>query len=147
MASAALSANFCGDDSRNLDLLVSRNELARCISKALNVHVGRGRRYSVKQLAEGSGVPERLIECAKINPDGRNAGEHRMLKPEEIASLASFLRAPFVSAWLETIGIGAFELMDGQIPLPKVLASADVQESPEDERRRLIRRLAELEGL
>jgi hypothetical protein len=37
--------------------------------------------------------------------------------------------------------------MDGQIPLPKVLASAEPQEDVSEERKRLIRRLAELEGV
>jgi hypothetical protein len=37
--------------------------------------------------------------------------------------------------------------MDGQPPLPRVLASVDPQEDINEERRRLIRRLAELEGV
>jgi hypothetical protein len=37
--------------------------------------------------------------------------------------------------------------MDGQPPLPHVLVSADTQEDVSEERKRLIRRLAELEGV
>ena len=37
--------------------------------------------------------------------------------------------------------------MDGQIPLPKVLASAAARGDISEERKRLIRRLAELEDI
>jgi hypothetical protein len=37
--------------------------------------------------------------------------------------------------------------MDAQPPLPRVLASAPTQEDEAEERKRLIRRLAELDGV
>lgn len=136
MASQPISAN----DS----LLVSRNMAREKLRDALRLYVGRGRRYSVKQLSNATGIPDRMIEsamCVVEDPD------YRPLALENLLSAASFLGAPFASAFLELSGLGAFELMDGQIPLPKVLASADQGEDVTEERRRLIRRLAELEGV
>lgn len=129
--------------SANISPLISRNVIGERIRDALHLYVGRGRRYSVRALSEATGVPERCIEAAKCEPDDP---EHRPLSLEYLASLIKFLGAPFTSAILEPAELGAFELA-GQIPLPKVLASADNPDSPEEERKRLIRRLAELEGL
>lgn len=131
-------------NAANFKPLVSRSCIGETIRDALHLHVGRGRRYSVRSLSEATGVPERCIEAAKCEPDDP---EYRPLKQEDLASLIKFLGAPFASAVLEPCGLGAFELMDGQIPLPKVLAKADQQEDIAEERKRLISRLAELEGL
>lgn len=128
----------------NFSPLVSRSLIGETIRDALHLYVGRGRRYSVKELSAATGVPERCIEAAKCEPDDP---EYRPLKLEDLASLMMFLGAPFACAVLEPACLGAFELMDAQIPLPKVLASANAGETPEDERKRLIRRLAELEEL
>lgn len=130
--------------SVHLELLVSRNSIREKIRDALRLHAGRGRRFSVADLAEGTGVPEGNIENAMRPVDNEN---YRPLKLEELASIATFLKAPFASAFLELSGLGAFELMDGQIPLPKVLASAEAQPDVAEERKRLIQRLAELEGI
>jgi hypothetical protein len=130
-------------DTANIPLLVSRNSAREKLRDALKVYVGRGRRHSVKELSNGSGVPDRMIESALCDPDDP---DYRPLALENLASIGKFLRAPFMSDWLDLIGLGAFELMDGQIPLPKVLTSANVGESRDEERRRLIRRLVELEG-
>lgn len=135
MASQALSADFGG--------LVSRNIGYERLAFALRLHCGRGRLYSVHDLSLATGVPSRAIECA-MHPSGRS--EFRPLRFEYLLSISKFLGAPFASQYLELSGLGAFELMDGQIPLPKVLTSADAQETVEQERRRLILRLAELEG-
>jgi hypothetical protein len=72
---------------------------------------------------------------------------YRPLSLENVASLAKFLGASFASIYLELSGLGAFELADGQPPLPRML---DACASPSDEtttekRRRLIRELASLE--
>jgi hypothetical protein len=131
-------------ESADNPLLVSRNVVREKMRDALRLYVGRGRRYSVKELSNGTGVADRLIECAMCDVDNP---DFRPLSHEALASIAKFLKAPFVSHYLELSGLGAFELMDGQIPLPKVLASADADEPAADERKRLIRRLAELEGV
>lgn len=130
--------------SANFQLLVSRNAAREKVRDALRLFVGRGRRYSVKELCNGTGVADRMIESALCDPD---SPDYRQLKTEEMLSIAKFLGAPFASAYLELAGLGAFELMDGQIPLPKVLATAEQAESADAERKRLIRRLAELEDV
>jgi hypothetical protein len=130
--------------SANRPLLVSRNTLREAIRKALDLHVGRGRRYTVKELSNATGVPDRIIESAKLDPDDP---DFRPLREENLASVGKFLGVSFVSAWLEVMGLGAFELMHGQIPLPKVLATAEASPDVAEERKRLIRRLAELEGV
>jgi hypothetical protein len=94
-------------------------------------------------LSSGAGVPTRAIEAAMCPIDDEN---YRPLTLENLISIAKFLKAPFASIYLELAGLGAFELMDGQIPLPKVLATADAPD-PAEERKRLIRRLAELEDV
>jgi len=129
--------------SANFGPLISRSVIGETIRNALHLHVGRGRRYSVRSLSEATGVPERCIEAAKCEPDDP---EYRPLKLEDLASLIKFLGAPFASAILEPCELGAFEL-SGQPPLPKVLSKADAQEDAADERKRLIHRLAELEGV
>jgi hypothetical protein len=144
MASAANAVNFVTDDVHNLEPLVTREQIRETIRKGLNLYVGRGRRYSVEELSAGAGVPKRAIEAAKTKIDDEN---YRPLTLENLASLAKFLKAPFVSIYLEASGLGAFELMDAQPPLPRTLTSVEPSEAPEDERKRLIRRLAELEGV
>lgn len=130
------------NDSADISYLVSRNCIREKMRDALRLFVGRGRRYSVKELSNGTGVADRVIESAMCDVDSE---DYRPLSLEALASISKFLGASFASAILEPCGLGAFELMEGQIPLPKVLATADSNESPEDERKRLIRRLAELE--
>jgi hypothetical protein len=142
MASLAQSVNICAGDFHAPEPLISRNVAREKIRDALRLFVGRGRRYSVKELSNGAGVPSRAIEAAICFIDDEN---YRPLTLENLLSIAKFLGPSFVSHYLEPAGLGAFELMDGQIPLPKVLASADPSETVADERRRLIRRLAELE--
>jgi hypothetical protein len=133
-----------GPASEHFELLVSCNAIREKQREALRLHVGRGRRYSVRQLYEQTGVPEaeienamRVLECPAFRP----------LKQESLASIAKFLGASFVSHYLDLSGLGAFELMDGQPPLPKMLCKADPQPDVAEERKRLIRRLAELEGV
>lgn len=145
MASCAHSVNFGESDVHKLELLVSRNAIRERQRSALRLHIGRGRRYSVREASEGSGVPERQIEAAMCGID--DVDSYRPLALENVASLAKFLGASFASHYLELSGLGAFELMDAQPPLPKTLTSAPAQESVEDERKRLIRRLAELEDV
>jgi hypothetical protein len=140
---APSSANIVQIESRSGDLLVSRTVWRDAVRKALCLYVGRGRRYTVKELSNATGVADRIIESAKLDPDDP---DFRPLREENLASVGKFLGAPFVSLCIESLGLGAFELADGQIPLPKVLSSAPASEDVAEERKRLIRRLAELEG-
>lgn len=146
MTCLAQSAGIENCESRreNPEPLVSRNAIREAIREALKLYVGRGRRYTVKQLSNGAGIKDRVIECAMYEVDDL---EYRPLSLEALASITKFLNAPFASAYLDLAGLGAFELADGQIPLPKVLSSAEPAVDVSEERRRLIRRLAELEGV
>jgi hypothetical protein len=114
--------------SVNNGLLVSRNTILEMQVKALRLFVGRGRRYSVKELSNATGVKDRCIESAMSDVDNP---DFRPLNPENLASIGKFLGAPFVSVYLEASGLGAFELMDGQIPLPGVFAAADAADTAE----------------
>jgi hypothetical protein len=143
MASNAHAVNFGEPDIHNLEPLVSREEIRERIRKALNLFVGRGRRFSVEELSTGSGVQKRAIQAALAPINDEN---YRPLTLENLASVAKFLKAPFASVYLELSELGAFEL-SGQPPLPHVLASADQSETTEEKRRRLIRELAALEDM
>lgn len=142
MSSAATSVNFEPECVHTLEPLVSRNAAREKVRDALRLFVGRSRRYSVVELSKGAGVPTRIIEAAMAPINDEN---YRPLALENMLSIAKFLGASFVSHYLDLCGLGAFELMDGQPPLPHVLARADPDENAVEERRRLIRRLAELE--
>lgn len=140
MATAAVS-------QRELTPMISRNSGREALAAALQLYVGyRGsrRRYTMEQLEDGAGVKARVIECVM---EAADSPEYRKIEIGDLLSLCAFLGAPFVSSWMERAGLGAFELMDGQIPLPNVLTSAPTQEDTSEERKRLIRRLAELDGV
>jgi hypothetical protein len=64
------SVNFCADEAHNAELLVSRSAAREKVRDALRLYVGRGRRFSVKQLSEGAGVQARAVEAA-MAPDRR----------------------------------------------------------------------------
>jgi hypothetical protein len=138
-------------ESEEIELLVSYITICERQRRALRLFAGRGKRFSTEELSLGSGVKEKRIHAA-MRPV--TADDYRLLRHEEFASIAKFLTgedlgAAFISACIEPCGLGAFELND-QPPLPKVFEKADVivaHETPEEERKRLIRRLADLEGV
>lgn len=122
MASAASANQF---------LLVSRNDLGEAVAAALCLYVGRGRRYSVKQLSNGTGVPDRQIECAKIDPNGRQGDDWRPLKFEEFFSLAKFLGEGFTSEVLRLSGQGAYTLPEDDLPGPSELVRDCAEDTAE----------------
>jgi hypothetical protein len=129
---------------RELNPLVSRNTAREALSKALGMYVGyRGakRRYTMADIEEFAGVKSRVVECVMETAD---SAEYRKIDIGDLLSLCAFLGQPFINRWLELSGYGAFEL-SGQIPLPRVLATADETETTTEKRRRLIRELAALE--
>jgi hypothetical protein len=144
--------------SANISLIVSRSDVGKAVAKALDLYVGRGRRYSVKELSNATGVADRMIECAKLDPEGRQGDDWRQLKPEELLSIGKFLGDGFTTEWLRLAGQGAFALPDGGIlPEPELVAefagdtaevanmASDGHFCPEDERalRKLGHRLVE----
>lgn len=109
--------------SANYSLLVSRERTANAIRHGLRLYVGRGRRYSVKELSNATGVKDRVIECAMCDPE---SVDWRPLPSEALLSIAMFLGADFTNTWLLLAGQGAFDLPDDE-PEPGDLA-ADTSE-------------------
>jgi hypothetical protein len=108
---------------------VSRNEIDEAIHDAIRLFVGRGRRYSVKQLARGSGVPARMIESIMAPLDN---SEFRPLARDHFWSIAAFLRAPFMNELLPKLAhMGAFDLPDEELPAPGELVSEIANDTAE----------------
>lgn len=108
------------DNSANFQPLVSRERIGNAQGSALRLFVGRGRHYSVKQLANGSGIKDRVIEsamCAVDSPD------FRPLSQEALASIGLFLGSTFTNEWIGLMGQGAFDLPDSDAPPPGEIAA------------------------
>lgn len=120
------------DWSANFPLLISREQAGNKIGAALRLFVGRQRRYSVKQLANGTGVKDRLIECAMADAGSL---DYRPLPPECLLSIAMFLGADFTNEWLGLAEQGAFDLPDETEPPPGILAADVAGDSAEIARR------------
>lgn len=114
--------------SADNSLLVSRSDARDAVRHALRLYVGRGRRYSVKQLSNATGVPDRTIECATCDPEST---DYRPLPLECLLSVSKFLGAEFTSEWLFEADQGAFELLDGEVPVPGALAAAEALDTAE----------------
>jgi hypothetical protein len=106
--------------SADFGALISREQAENAFADALRLFVGRRRRYSVDQLAKGSGVPKRLIECFRGYP--ANHPDFRPLHFGHMLSLVRFLGADFTNEWLSLAGQGAFDLPDEE-PDPGDLAA------------------------
>lgn len=108
-------------NSANFGLLVSRSAARGAIRDALRLFVGRGCRYSVKQLGNATGVPDRLIECAIVDPEST---DYRPLSLEALASIARFLGSGFTNEWMPVLmGQGAYDLPDSDDPEPAQIAA------------------------
>lgn len=118
--------------SANLRPNISREQAGNKIGDALRLYVGRGRRYSVKQLSNGTGVKDRVIECAMTDA---GSIDYRPLPPECLLSLIAFLGADFANEFLPLTGLGAFELPEESEPPPGMLAADDITDSAEIARR------------
>jgi hypothetical protein len=105
--------------SADLSPLVSRNSGRDAFRLALRLFVGRGRRYSVKQVANGAGIKDRVIECAMEHPD---SPEYREPHLEAMLSLSAFLGPEFTCEWLHLAHQGAFWLPEGGILPPGEIA-------------------------
>jgi hypothetical protein len=112
--------------SANLSPVVSRNCARSHLRDALRLFIGRGRRYSVKQAANGSGVKDRVIECAMEDPD---SVEYREPHLEAILSLSGFLGPEFTCEWLHLAHQGAFWLPENEDLPPGAIAADSVEDS------------------
>lgn len=92
------------NDAANFDALVSREQAENTVASALRLFVGRGRRYSVKQLANATGVKDRMIECAMAR-----GYDHRPLPDWALMSITKFLGADFANEWLGLAGLVAVD--------------------------------------
>lgn len=120
------------DNSANFQPLVSRERIGNVIGDALRLYVGRTRRYSVKQLSNGTGIKDRVIECAMCAAD---SADYRPLPLEALSSISKFLGADFTNEWLALAGQGAFDLPDENEPPPGMIAADDAEDSAEIVRR------------
>lgn len=108
------------NSSANLSPLISRERCGNEINNALRLYVGRGRRYSVKQLSNATGIKDRVIECAMCDAA---SVDYRPLPIEALVSIAGFLGPDFTSEWLALAGQGAFDLPDADDTPPGALAA------------------------
>lgn len=111
--------------------IVSREQAENALRDALNLYVGRGRRYSVTQIASATGVAQRAIECFKSYPCGHP--DYRPLHFGAVLSIAGFLGAAFTNEWLRLAGQGAFDLPD-DMPSP-----GDIAADSSDDSARIVR--------
>lgn len=95
-------------DNQSADLipLVSRNLAGETEARALRMFIGRGKRFSVKEAANGAGVKDRVIECAMAGPDNT---DWRPLPAGALQSIMSFLGPDFISAWLKPTTFAAHD--------------------------------------
>ena len=115
-------------DSNSADLtaLVSRNAAGEALSKALRLVVGRGKRWSVKEVESGAGVPARMIESYLCHPD---QADWRPAKLAEALSLARFLGPEFTSEWLVLAEQAAFWLPEPEDTPPGEMAADNADDS------------------
>ncbi|WBO23966.1 hypothetical protein [Sphingomonas abietis] len=112
--------------SANIEPLVSREQVGEAIRKALALYVGRGRRYSVKELSNGTGIKDRVIECALCAPTSEH---YRPLPLEALTTLELFLGPDFTAARLSLAGQGAFLLPNAGAIDPHALAADNADDN------------------
>jgi hypothetical protein len=112
------------DDTADLPPVISREQAENAFREALNLFVGRGKRYKVEQLRKGSGVPKRLIECLKSYPSGHV--DYRKVHFGHLLSITKFLGAEFTNEWFNLCDQVAHDIPDEE-PDPGELA-ADTSE-------------------
>lgn len=107
------------NESAELTLLISRSAANSAFRDALRLFVGRGRRYSVKQLSLGTGISVRMIESFMAPVDST---EFRKPDLEEVLSLASFFGSDFTSELIAPTRQGAFDIPDDDLPPGQIAA-------------------------
>lgn len=112
--------------SAGMPLLVSRSAARETFREALRLFVGRGKHYSVKQVSNGTGIKDRMIECFMAPVD---SVEFRKPDLEEVLSLASFLGPDFTTELLKLATQGAFWLPDADDTPPGALAADNAEDN------------------
>lgn len=109
--------------------IVSRNAVDEAHHDALRLFVGRGKPYSVKELARASGVPARMIESGVAPADG---GDFRPLARDHFWSIALTLGAPFLNHITTVLAnVGAFNLPNDELPQPCELVADSAEDHAE----------------
>lgn len=106
--------------SADLPLLVSRSAANETFRDALRMFVGRGRRYSIKQLSNGTGIKDRMLESFVAQIDST---DFRKPDLEEVLTLAKFLGPDFTTELLAPAVQGAYWLPDTEDTPPGALAA------------------------
>jgi hypothetical protein len=106
-------------NSANLSLLVSRSAANAVFRDAVRLFVGRGKRYSCKQVEIGTGIAARMIESFMAPVDST---DFRKPDLEEVLSLASFLGCEFTTELIAPAQQAAFDLPDEELPPGQIAA-------------------------
>jgi hypothetical protein len=114
------------NNSAGMSMLISRSAANETFREALRMFVGRGKRYSVKQASNGTGIKDRMIEAFMAPVDN---AEFRKPDLEETLSLASFLGPDFTTELLSPAGQGAFWLPDADGLPPGALAADSAEDT------------------
>ena len=109
------------NESAELISLISRERAENAFRDALNLFIGRGRKYSSEQIEKATGVSRRLIDCCRSYPFGHP--DFRRLDFAAKLSVSAFLGADFTSEWLAVAAQGAFDLPDADDTPPGALAA------------------------
>lgn len=85
--------------------LISPDRAGDAIADALRLFVGRGRRFAVEDVSEGTGIPVRTLRSYLAT------GEDRRTPPADtLLVLSSFLGRDFTARFLGCVGQGSFDL-------------------------------------
>src|SRR6478736_9735590 len=101
------------NDSADFGLLISRSAANSVFREAVRLFVGRGKRFSCKQVEIGTGIKARMVECFMAPVDST---EFRKPDLEEVLTLCSFFGSAFTSALIEPARQAAFDLPDEELP-------------------------------
>jgi hypothetical protein len=108
-----------GNPSANNSSLISRSAANATFREAVRLFVGRGKRFSVKQVSIGTGISARMIESFMAPVDST---DFRKPDLEEVLTLVSFFGSDFTSELIASTGQAAFDLPEDDIPPGQIAA-------------------------
>jgi hypothetical protein len=114
------------NNSAGIEPIVPRTELYRAFGKALRLYVGRSARFSYKELQRKAGVPARMIEAYRHDPDHE---EFRAAPFDHVMSLAKALGPEFTADWLSLANQGAFWLPEDGEPDPARISADSAEDT------------------
>lgn len=108
--------------------IISREQSENAFRAALNLFVGRGRRYNSKQVQTGTGISHRVIDCFRSYEYGHP--DYRPLHMGAQLSIMAFLGPEFTSEWVKLADQGAFALPEFE-PDPGTFAISNTDDNAE----------------